>query len=524
MQQLPLLKEDLTPLVLKEKSPEVLQALLSHTLSYVKRLEKENKALIKEQAKKVQSFLDLDDELLRFKKMLFGTSSEKRSVSNRARNKAKRALSLHSESLAPEPIEKERKGIAEINVDHKLSKEELADIAEKYGYPRDSEWEHVKGLYDESTDIHVEVQSYKRRLHRRHKYRLKASKEKDKQVIVTAPSPVKIVPKSNYSTEFAVETALSKYLYHLPLERISRQMESAGLKIACRTLYSLCYFTAIHLEELVKEIKEEILKSGLCLHLDETPWPINNANQSNGYMWVLSHQGGSYYQFEPTRAGLIAKELIGPDYKGPILTDGYVGYVSQVKEMNKNEKRINLCFCWSHVRRKFIEIERNYPQACKEVLDLIGELFSIERKAGSYEALEELRSKESEEIVKKIRLSLFKYKRVARKGSGLDKAINYTLKLWEGLTYFLISAKVPLTNNEAERTIRHSVMGRKNFYGSRTINGADVAATFYTVIESCKKVELDPKSYILMAVEEKLAGRQVPTPLEYAQQVRSPKA
>jgi hypothetical protein len=38
-------------------------------------------------------------------------------------------------------------------------------------------------------------------------------------------------------------------------------------------------------------------------------------------------------------------------------------------------------------------------------------------------------------------------------------------------------------------------MGRKNFYGSRSINGADVAATLYTIIESCKRVELDPRSF-----------------------------
>ena len=48
-------------------------------------------------------------------------------------------------------------------------------------------------------------------------------------------------------------------------------------------------------------------------------------------------------------------------------------------------------------------------------------------------------------------------------------------------------------------------MGRKNFYGSRTINGADVTATLYTVIESCKKVEIDPKAYILMAVKKTIA-------------------
>ena len=85
------------------------------------------------------------------------------------------------------------------------------------------------------------------------------------------------------------------------------------------------------------------------------------------------------------------------------------------------------------------------------------------------------------------------------------------------------NVRVPLSNNEAERTIRHSVMGRKNFYGSRTINGADVAATLYTVIESCKKVELDPRFYIQMVVRKRIEGgkiKNIPTPLQYAKQIR----
>ena len=85
---------------------------------------------------------------------------------------------------------------------------------------------------------------------------------------------------------------------------------------------------------------------------------------------------------------------------------------------------------------------------------------------------------------------------------------------------FLEDAFVPLTNNEAERTIRQAVMGRKNFYGSRSIDGADLAAILYTIIESCKKVEIDPRKYLLetikLAAEEKLTE----TPFEYAKSHR----
>ena len=93
---LPLLEDNLTPLVRKEQNPEVLQALLSHVISLNKKLEKENKVLRLAKAKEEQQSLFLDEELLKFKKMLFGASSEKRKVSDRYRKKQKRQIILHS--------------------------------------------------------------------------------------------------------------------------------------------------------------------------------------------------------------------------------------------------------------------------------------------------------------------------------------------------------------------------------------------------------------------------------------------
>jgi transposase len=79
---------------------------------------------------------------------------------------------------------------------------------------------------------------------------------------------------------------------------------------------------------------------------------------------------------------------------------------------------------------------------------------------------------------------------------------------------------VPLTNNEAERTIRQAVMGRKNFYGSRSIDGADVAAVIYSIIESCKKVELDPRYYLQKTIRLCSEGKPAQTPYQFALELR----
>ncbi len=507
----------LSKVITEEKDPEILQMYLKHTIGLVEQQKKELEILRAEKAQKDQQRLNLDDQLVAMKKRHFAKSSEKR-TSSRPKTEGKRQLTLHGESFAPAPIEKELGRLKEIKVDIELTPEELSDIAEEYGYARNAEWEHLSGFYDESEEVDVVVQSYVRKKNRRHKYRLKASKGSDREVIVTAPASQKIMPGAKYSTELAVDVVASKYIYHLPLERIRRQMEAASLTVATNTLYSLCFFVHCYLESLAKQIQLEIIGCGLALHLDETRWPINNKKQSDGYMWVMSNSAGSYYQFEPTRSGKVAKELIG-SYQGPVVADGFSGYKSEFKSM----KRVTLAFCWAHARRKFVDIEKNYPREVNEILDLMEELFHIERITQDFDDLKMKRETKSKLIIDKIKAWALENKLKARGESELLKAINYLMNHWGGLVKFLDDVKIPLTNNEVERTIRHSVMGRKNFYGSRSINGADVTSTLYTIIESCKKVELEPKAYILMAVKKKIAGEEPLTPLAYAQKIREDK-
>ena len=123
---LPLIEDNLTPLVRKEQNPEVLQALLSHVISLNKDLSKRNKFLEAKKAKEEQQSLFLDEKLSKLRKMLFGASSEKRKVSDRYRKKQKRQIILHSQSLVPAPKEEEAAKLTEIKVDYELSGEELA--------------------------------------------------------------------------------------------------------------------------------------------------------------------------------------------------------------------------------------------------------------------------------------------------------------------------------------------------------------------------------------------------------------
>ena len=82
-----------------------------------------------------------------------------------------------------------------------------------------------------------------------------------------------------------------------------------------------------------------------------------------------------------------------------------------------------------------------------------------------------------------------------------------TVKLWNGLTVFLDNPVVPSDNNHVERQLRDMVMGRKNHYGSKSKRGTEVAALFYSLIETAPLRGEEPGHYLRRAA---LAAIQKP--------------
>ena len=95
--------------------------------------------------------------------------------------------------------------------------------------------------------------------------------------------------------------------------------------------------------------------------------------------------------------------------------------------------------------------------------------------------------------------------------SGLGRAIAYMTTLWPGLTRFLDNPRIPLDNNSTERALRGPVVGRKNFYGAHSRRGSQVAAILYTLLETARIVDVEPKAYLRQAVLAALASPGIVT-------------
>jgi len=327
--------------------------------------------------------------------------------------------------------------------------------------------------------------------------------------VETAPGPERAAPGSRYSLALAIKIVLDKYLDHIPLERQVRIMDRHGLTITSQTLWDLANAIAHRLQRLDEALIAHVLAQPV-IGLDQTGWPrLDGSGEKKWQMWCLTAPGVVVHRIRDDKSAATFKDLVG-QYCGTIVCDDLGTHEAGARE----GPGIVLANCWAHVYRRFEEAMPDHPDAEKAVA-WIGALYEIDRRAeGDLERLAELRRTESVRVLDELKEWLGN--QVTLTSLSIGKAAAYTLGNWPKLIRFVDDARIPLDNNATERGIRGPVVGRKNHYGSRSRRGTEVAALFYSLIESAKLVGVGAHTYLLTATNAALRGDPIPLPHELA--------
>ena len=430
---------------------------------------------------------ELEQQLAKRNQLLFGDKSEKRAQPKPA------AETTPQTGHGP----RQQPMLPEVEQVHVL------DHADRVCSSCGGELKAWDGQHEASEEIDVVELKYVLKKHLRQKYRCRCG-----ACIETAPGPQKLFAGARYSIDFALSVAIAKYADHLPLERQVKMMDRQGLVIDSQTLWDQLNALATVLEPSYAALSTYVLSQPV-IGADETTWRLMGAaGKKNGgdakkwQVWTAAAPDAVFYQIQDSRSTEAARKLLG-GYDGTVVCDDYSAY----KSLRKRGGRFQLAHCWAHVRRKFIDAEGEAPKECAEAIALIGELYAVEKHAntGPPEERARLRREQSRPIVKRIEQWALGVR--ALPGSGLRGAIEYMGGMWEnGLLRFLDDPNVPIDNNGTERCLRGVVIGRKNHYGSRSQRGTEVAALFYSLIESAKLAGVEPAAYLTEATRRAIAN------------------
>lgn len=153
-------------------------------------------------------------------------------------------------------------------------------------------------------------------------------------------------------------------------------MARCGLKIDLQTLWDQTLGPANCFKETMERLHTHLLSQNVLL-ADESHWPVLGGPgraTKNWFTWALVADRAVLYKIMDSRSNEAASALLR-DYRGVLLTDGYVVYESQAAKLGFVQASD-----WCHARRKFLEAELTTPNEAKPILDDIGELFMVERE------------------------------------------------------------------------------------------------------------------------------------------------
>ena len=323
-------------------------------------------------------------------------------------------------------------------------------------------------------------------------------------VVVQAPAPERLIAGGLPTEATVAHVLVSRYADHLPLYRQSQILARQGIEIGRDTLASWLGYAATEIKPVVARLREILLGSAR-LFADETTMPVlepGRGKTKKGFAWAIARDdrpfGGSappavVFRYAPGRGQEHARDLLG-DYAGLLQCDGYAAY----KSVSSAAAGPTLVFCWSHVRREFVDLARSgTAPIAEEAMRRIAALYAVEadlrgKPPGVRRAARQARSKPLvEDLFTWFEAQLA---RLPSRGPTAE-AIRYALNHRDGLKRFLDDGRIDIDSNVVERAIRPLCLSRKNSLFASGDDGGERWAAVASLVETCKLNGVDPQRY-----------------------------
>jgi transposase len=240
-------------------------------------------------------------------------------------------------------------------------------------------------------------------------------------------------------------------------------------------------------------LREEIRGSPV-VHQDETGW---REAGKNGYVWAAVTDAVRYFERHGTRSGSVPKAILGEDFCGVVVCDGYKGYDPLACQLQR---------CWVHLLRHGHEITTRHPDAAdahawvagvRVIYDAAKALVATPGYAARPES-----EREAHRLACQQQLE-------AQAAPALASVIKEQACLAKYLTgyvnelfVFVQYPEVPSENNPAERAIRPLVITRKVCGGTRSAQGSTTKMVLMSLLHTAQLRGLDP----ITAIEQMLLG------------------
>ena len=265
-----------------------------------------------------------------------------------------------------------------------------------------------------------------------------------------------------------------------------------GLSLSTATINQCIHEAARAVEPVLEQEILAHVRQVELLYADETAWKEHGRLL---WLWVFTCATATLF-IVGRRTREMVQRVLGEHFRNWLMSDGYCVY-------RDIDQRLR---CLAHLIRKAQGLEDSLdPRARafgRHVLDVIETVIAAVYDArGAPQHAAGLRTRHAPTLN-----ALFEACRRLADDARHEKARALARELlndWDTFWVVLDHPELPLTNNEAERALRHWVIARRIGMGTRTPQGTRAFALLASVIETCRKRGASPWTYIADVVRQR---------------------
>lgn len=286
---------------------------------------------------------------------------------------------------------------------------------------------------------------------------------------------------AGYGPQLQSEIVLGKIEERLPYRKIEDRLEREGIPGCPATLQAVVWGAREKLRGEETAILRR-LRAAPWIHADESSYRIDGRKV---WIWVFCTERDLLLVIRPSRARGVVEEVLGKDYHGQIVCDGWKGYWGW--ELQR---------CWAHLLR-YAKAGAEESEEGKELYATLcalhEELTDGVKEASPRTMAQRLRR--GEQALSEL-LARFGQSEAA----GVAKVVTY---LQNGMPWWLTFLKhrgMEATNNRGERGLREAIVIRKIIGTLRNWKGAEALAGLLSVIGTWKLRGMNPANKLYAAL------------------------
>lgn len=318
-----------------------------------------------------------------------------------------------------------------------------------------------------------------------------------------APLP-ETAPAGQKGVNLLAYIAVQSGQFHQSISQIQQQLiQNFGLRFSRGAISEAQGKVSAMMTPAYQAIKQQLLASEI-VHADETRHKRGNENR---WMWQMCTDKLSCFMTHFSRGQWAAKKLLGEQPDAVIVTDQYAGY----HYIDEHKRQL----CWAHILRNISALAESWGMnkvLGKRLEHIVLLLFRTRHRFEKDEITEVI-------YLRRMNKLRQQWLNVLEQGARLCETKRYRnrcsllLKHDSMCWTFLSDNRIPLTNNEAERSLRSYVLWRKGSYGVWSHRGEQYRQRILTIVDTCRKLEANPLEWlraIVRSVIEKTAYPSLP--------------